>query len=322
MRLFSLCLATLSLVLFTLPAQAQWQRHQWEIMGTRASVTLWSEQEAGPLFLALEQEMQRLNDLLSPWVADSELARVNQLAHQAPQQVSAEFYRLLQTSQHYFTLTDGAFDISFASAGHLYDYRAGTQPSDAELVAATQHIDANQIQLQDHFFVALKNPNIRIDLGGIAKGYAIDQGIALLKKAGIEHAYLSLGGDSYVLGDRKGRPWLVGIQHPRNENKVSLQLPVSDLAMSTSGDYQRFFMVGEERIHHIISPSTGKSAQGLVSVTVLTERSIDADALSTSVFVLGKEKGLALINRLPNTSAILIDSQGRVSYSDDLTAPE
>lgn len=312
-----LCLLLLPCLLPS-PARAEWQQHQWDVMGTRASVTLWSEQSAAPLFAALEAEMSRLNQLLSPWIADSELARLNRSAATAPQTVSGEFYALLERSHHYYQLTQGAFDISFASAGHLYDYREGKAPDDDTLKRATRHIDARNIQLLPDHRVRFTDPDTVIDLGGIAKGYAIDQGIALLQRAGIEQAWLSLGGDSYVLGDHRGRPWGVGIQHPRKRDAIAMQLPLSDTAMSTSGDYQRYYMDNGERIHHIISPETGKSAGELVSVTVLAQRSVDADALSTSVFVLGREKGLALINRLPNTSVIIIDQQGEVYYSNDL----
>ncbi|MAX57097.1 MAG: thiamine biosynthesis protein ApbE [Alcanivoracaceae bacterium] len=309
------------LVALCSPVFAQWQQHQWDVMGTRASVTLWSTAPAAPVFRKLEKEMARLNQLLSPWVEDSELARLNRKAASEPQTISDEFYQLLERSAHYYQLTDGAFDITFASAGHLYDYREGKAPDEQTLQRATQHIGASRIQLQDNHQVRFTDPGTRIDLGGIAKGYAIDRGIALLKAAGIEHAWLSLGGDSYVLGDHRGRPWEVGIQHPRDRNDIVMRLPIADIAMSTSGDYQRYFIQDGERIHHILTPQTGKSAGELVSVTVLCNNSMDADALSTSVFVLGKEKGLALINRLPDTSAILIDQQGRVSYSSDLTAP-
>ncbi|MCG8438421.1 MAG: FAD:protein FMN transferase [Pseudomonadales bacterium] len=309
------------LVALCSPVFAQWQQHQWDVMGTRASVTLWSTAPAAPVFRKLEKEMARLNQLLSPWVEDSELARLNRKAASEPQTISDEFYQLLERSAHYYQLTDGAFDITFASAGHLYDYREGKAPDEQTLQRATQHIGASRIQLQDNHQVRFTDPGTRIDLGGIAKGYAIDRGIALLKAAGIEHAWLSLGGDSYVLGDHRGRPWEVGIQHPRDRNDIAMRLPIADIAMSTSGDYQRYFIQDGERIHHILTPQTGKSAGELVSVTVLCNNSMDADALSTSVFVLGKEKGLALINRLPDTSAILIDQQGRVSYSSDLTAP-
>ena len=306
------------LLLLAMPAQAQWQQQDWDVMGTRASVTLWTEQDAAPLFDALKEEMARLNALLSPWVESSELARVNAHAGETTQTISLEFYQLLVRSLDYYQLTDGAFDITFASAGHLYDYRKGKAPDDSELAAANQHIGADRIELTAPDKVRFRDPGTRIDLGGIAKGYAIDQGIALLKEAGVRHAYLSLGGDSYVLGDHRGRPWEVGIQHPRSKKDIAMKLPMANLAMSTSGDYQRYFIQDGRRIHHILSPKTGKSIDGLASVTVLCDNSIDADALSTSVFVLGAEKGLALINRLPDTSAIIIDREGNVTYSDDL----
>lgn len=310
------------LLLLSLPLHANWQQHDWDVMGTRASVSLWSEDDAAPLFRQLETEMERLNQLLSPWVDDSELARLNRHGHEKPQAISAEFYRLLERSLYFYQLTDGAFDITFASAGHLYDYREGKAPGEAQLAQAAKHIGADRIELLPDHRVRFRTHGTRIDLGGIAKGHAIDQGIALLKEAGIEHAWLSLGGDSYVLGDHRGRPWEVGIQHPRNREKIAMRLPITDLAMSTSGDYQRYFIQNGRRIHHILSPQTGKSVDGLASVTVLADNSLDADALSTSVFVLGVEKGLALINQLPETSAIIIDRSGNVFYSNDLTTPE
>jgi len=320
-RPFRPLLASL-LLLLALPLHADWQQHDWDVMGTRASLSVWSENDAAPLFQQLETEMERLNQLLSPWVESSELAQLNLHGHEKPQAISPEFYRLLEQSLHYYQLTDGAFDITFASAGHLYDYREGKAPDDAQLADAARHIGADRIELLPDYQVRFRTPGTRIDLGGIAKGHAIDRGIALLKEAGIEHAWLSLGGDSYVLGDHRGRPWEVGIQHPRNREKVAMRLPITDLAMSTSGDYQRYFIRDGRRIHHILSPQTGKSIDGLASVTVLADNSLDADALSTSVFVLGVEKGLSLINRLPETSAIIIDRGGNVFYSNDLTTPE
>ena len=309
-------------LLLSFPVHADWQQHSWDVMGTRASISLWSEDDAAPLFQQLETEMERLNQLLSPWIDDSELARLNRQGHEAPQAISPEFYRLLEQSLHYYQLTGGAFDITFASAGHLYDYREGKAPHDQELKIAARHIGADRIELLADNQVKFRTSGTRIDLGGIAKGYAIDQGIALLKASGVEHAWLALGGDSYVLGDHRGRPWEVGIQHPRDQKKVAMRLPISNIAMSTSGDYQRYFIQEGRRIHHILSPQTGKSINGLASVTVLANNSLDADALSTSVFVLGVEKGLALINRLADTSAIIIDRGGNVFYSDDLTTPE
>lgn len=304
-------------------ASADWRSSQWDVMGTRATLEFWCEPQdnkqapCNAVTNDIRAEFARINALLSPWLPDSELAQVNEQAARHPVPISAEFMQLLQRSAYYFSLTNGAFDITFASAGALYDYRSGIAPDAAQLAAAQQLIGFRQLVLTNDT-VAFTRDGVRIDLGGIAKGYAIDRAIALLRERGIDHAYVSLGGDSYVLGDRRGRDWQVGIRHPRDETGVAIRLPVSDIAVSTSGDYERFFVRDGERFHHILNPASGKASKGLVSVTILAPRGMDADALSTSVFVLGKEKGLALVNNLDDISAILIDEHGKVFYSDDL----
>jgi FAD:protein FMN transferase len=335
------------LLLYTSCVHAQWLQAEWDVMGTRATLELWleprdtdgkdgapktpnendhalNEKEDAlkhPAVLAVRNEFERLNQLLSPWIADSELALVNANAARTTVAISPEFQRLLQRSRWYFNKTQGAFDITFASAGHLYDYREGVQPDNATLESVATAIGLDRVKVNDDG-VTFSDAATRIDLGGIAKGYAIDQAIALLKTFSIEHAYIGLGGDSYVLGDRNGRPWQVGIRHPRDEKAVALKIPVSDIAISTSGDYERYFLRDGERVHHIINPSTGRSSSSLVSATVLAEKGIDADALSTSVFVMGPEQGLAMINTLDGVSAILITPQGDVLYSDDLISAD
>lgn len=166
-----------------------------------------------------------------------------------------------------------------------------------------------------HFLMA----GMRVDLGGIAKGYAVDRGVGILQAAGIQHARVSAGGDMRLLGDRRGKPWVLGVKDPRSDggekSESAVILPLADTAISTSGDYERFFMEGEERVHHIISPKTGRSASALQSVTILGPDATATDGLSTAVFVMGLEKGLALIDRLPGVDAILIDQNHRLHYS-------
>jgi len=308
-------------------AHADWQRSHWDVMGTRATLEFWRDAPVAnhngvdPVEQAVRDEFARINQLLSPWIAESELAQVNARAVQQPVEISPEFMQLLQRSKYYYRLTNGAFDVSFAGAGALYDYRAAQQPDDTALARARACIGFDFVRLEQDSVRFTCNA-VRIDLGGIAKGYAIDRAVSLLREHGISHAYVSLGGDSYVLGDRQGRPWQVGIRHPRDAEAVAMRVPVSDIAVSTSGDYERFFIADGERVHHIINPSTGKSSRGLVSVTVLAPQGIDADALSTSVFVLGKDRGLELVNRLDNVSAIIIDDNGSVYYSDDLVSAD
>ena len=156
-----------------------------------------------------------------------------------------------------------------------------------------------------------------IDLGGIAKGYAVDRSIELLARAGIRNALVSAGGDTRVMGKRREWPWQVGIRDPRKDGIVSM-IPLEDAAISTSGDYERFFEQDGVRYHHILNPGTGDSAREVHSASVIGMQATDTDALSTSVFVLGVNKGLALINRIPDTEAIIIDNRGLLHYSDGL----
>ncbi|MDX1697544.1 MAG: FAD:protein FMN transferase, partial [Thiohalobacterales bacterium] len=165
--------------------------------------------------------------------------------------------------------------------------------------------------------VRFLHAGVRIDLGGIAKGYAVDRGIALLADAGIKAGLVSAGGDTRVLGKRWERPWQVGIRNPREEGIVSM-IPLEDAAISTSGDYERYFEQDGVRYHHILNPGTGDSARALHSVSVIGKEATATDALSTSVFVMGVEKGLALINRIPDTEVIIIDNKGLLHYSDGL----
>lgn len=316
MMLRSILLALL--LCLSLPAAAQWHSDSWDSMGTRATLEFWHEGDQGTAIIdAIKQEFERIEQQLSPWIADSELVRFNRLPANQSVVASDEFCFLLQRSAHYHSISDGAFDITFAGAGRLYNYRSGQAPDDDALrqtVIGMQHI-----LLHEDGSVARDNTSVQIDLGGIAKGYAIDRAVAILQHHHVDNAYLSLGGDSYVLGQRNDRLWQVGIRHPRNAKAIAITLPLTDIAVSTSGDYERFFLRDGEHIHHILNPRTGKPAGDIMSVTVLTRYGVDADALSTTLFVMGIEKGLALANRLDNVSAIIIDRNGKVHYSDDLT---
>ncbi|MEM1434732.1 MAG: FAD:protein FMN transferase, partial [Pseudomonadota bacterium] len=169
--------------------------------------------------------------------------------------------------------------------------------------------------------VRYRHPATYVDLGGIAKGFAVDRAIALLEARGITEAAVSAGGDSRILGDRRGQPWVVGVRHPRRAGEYALKLPLADTAVSTSGDYERFFERDGERVHHILDPSSGRSARGALSVTIVGSETLLTDALSTSVFVLGARSGIDLIDRLPGVDAIVIDAEGRVHYSAGLMDP-
>lgn len=315
------------LFLASTTCHADWHYQTGQAMGTEIIVQLWHEDPAQAELAALEvlAEMRRIDQWLSPWIETSELYKVNQTAAAAPVPISEPLFRILDKAAYMSRLSAGAFDITFASVGYRYDYRQGKAPTDAEREALLPAINYQLVVLdQAAQTVQFMHPNVRIDLGGIAKGYAVDTAMALLTAKGITHASISAGGDSRILGDKRGRPWMVGIKNPRDESKLALRLPLTDTAMSTSGDYERFFFdpVTGEREHHIINPRTGKASQGVMSATVLGPTGFDTDPLSTTVFILGPERGLALINRLPGFDAIVIDAKGQVHYSQGLAAPE
>ncbi|MCO7223063.1 FAD:protein FMN transferase [Pleionea sp. CnH1-48] len=318
---YSTRIASIILMLASFSAAAQWHSKRFEVMGTEANVELWHKdaRKAQTLITAVMDEMERINQLMSPYIETSELSRINQLAAEKPQKISEEMFLLLTQSADFSKESNGAFDITYASVGHLFNYREQSAPEDSTIKEHQPLIDYKSVVLEaEKSTVSFTKPGVKIDLGGIAKGHAVDRCIELLAKSGVEHAFVNAGGDSRVLGDRKGRLWTVGIQHPRKKGEVLTRIPVENVAISTSGDYERFFIRNGERIHHIIDPNTGKSAKKSISVSIIADNALTSDALSTTVFVLGPKKGLELINKLDKVSAIIIDEKGQYHYSKDL----
>jgi FAD:protein FMN transferase len=301
--------------------EAQWFRRSEAIMGTAIQVELWSEDgaQAEAAMAAVIDEMHRIDRVMSPHRADSALSRINREAAAWPVPLSEEMFELLERALHFSELSDGAFDITYASAGHLYDYRAGVHPSDETLDAARALIGWRGLQLQPGTrSVRFARDGMRIDLGGFAKGHAVDNGVAILRRHGIAHGMVSAGGDSHVLGDRRGRPWTIGVRDPRRENEVVAVLPLEDVAISTSGDYERFFERDGVRHHHLIDPKTGRSACGVRSVTILADDGLTSEALSKCVFVMGCERGLRFIESQPGVDAVVVDAEGVLHYSSGL----
>ncbi len=316
---------TLFVLFFTLmlatTARAEWLREEREAMGTRIAVELWTEDtKAGETAMnAVFTEFDRLDEMMNPWNAASELSRINREAAKGAVTTTPEIVEVIARAAHYSALTRGAFDISFASVGQHYDYREGDKPSEKERANGKANIDYRAITLDEKArTIAYTLPGLQVDLGGIAKGYAVDRGISLLEEAGITAAVVSAGGDSRILGDRGDRARTVGIRHPRKDDEFVVLIPLADTAISTSGDYERFFVEDGVRYHHILDPKTGDSARKVQSVSILAARSIDSDALSTAVFVMGARDGLALVNTLPGIDAIVIDGAGKLHYSREL----
>lgn len=305
-------------------ALAQWHQKSFHVMGTLAHVEFWLDDDAAQatadgLIVAVEQEMQRIDQTMSPYIATSELSAINRDAANHPVIVSQELFDLLTDAHDIAVLTQGMFDITYASIGYQYDYREHQKPNLAAIKQALTAINYQTVILdKTHLSVKFTDADVKIDLGGIAKGHAVKNCIAILKEAGIEHALISAGGDTTLLGDRIGRPWFVGIKHPRAEEKTAVQLPLSNESISTSGDYERYFIEDGVRYHHIINPKTGDSARNVVSVSIIGKNPTYVDALSTAIFVMGLQQGMALINELPEYEAIIIDNQQTLHVSTGL----
>ena len=302
-------------------APAGWMRRDEAIMGTTVAVELWADnRRAGEVAMAaVMDEMRRIDRTMSPHKPESELSLINRDAGHMPVHVSDEMCMLLARAIEFSRWSDGAFDISYASAGHLYDYRAGVAPDDATLAPARNAIGWHQLLLDDASrTLRFGRPGMRIDLGGFAKGHAVDRCIAILRTRGITNAMVSAGGDSHVLGDRRGRPWMIAVRDPRREGEVVAVLPLQDTAVSTSGDYERFFEKAGVRHHHLIDPRTGRSPSGVRSVTIMANDGLTSEALSKTVFMLGCQRGLALINSLPDIDAVVVDAAGQLHYSSGL----
>jgi FAD:protein FMN transferase len=308
------------LLLAMTPAHAEWVRRITDgIMGTRITVELWSEDKAKAeaAIDALLDEMRHIDDSMSTYKPTSEVSQVNAKAADGPMHISKELFDLLVTAKEYSVLTDGAFDITYASVGYMYDFRKHVKPDEQQIDKALPAVDYRHVLLDPkNQTVRFSQKGVRIDLGGIAKGYSVDRGIDVLKARGYDRAYVSAGGDSRIIGDRFGKPWMVGIRDPRKgEGEVITRVPLVDAAISTSGDYERFFDEDGVRYHHIIDPHTGHSASKVRSATIIGPYATRTDGLSKTAFVLGPEKAMEIYNRIDDIDAIIVKLDGTVIYS-------
>jgi thiamine biosynthesis lipoprotein len=307
-----------------LPAQAAWVGDAIDLMGTRVSVELWADDEVRGRALVAEvmHEYHRVDDAMSTYKPDSEISGVNAHAAEAPMVISAELFGLVERSLALSAASGGAFDITYDSVGYLYDFRAHQRPTDIEIAEHLGAVDYRHVVLdRAKRSIFFKTAGVRINLGGIAKGYVVERAAEMLRERGVQHALLNAGGDTRVIGDRRGQPWIVGIRHPRVADEVVTRLPLVDEAISTAGDYERYFEENGRRYHHIINPATGRPTEGILTVTVIGPDGTMTDGLDTAIFVLGVDKGLELIESYPEYETIIVDAAGKVSYSKGLMAP-
>ena len=294
-------------------------------MGTEVSVYVWHDdlETAQEAVSAVFVEVARIDNLMSTYIEDSEMSRINREAASGPVEVGDELFTLILRALDISLLTRGAFDITYDSVGQHYDFREGRRPDEDTILEELPRLDYRLVEInRDDSTIRFMQEGVRINLGGIAKGYTVERGVDVLRQYGVAHARVTAGGDSRLLGDRRGQPWMVGVQNPRDKDQVVVTLPLENEAISTSGDYERFFEEDGERYHHIIEPSTGQPAGEVRSTTIIGPDAVLTDALSTSVFVMGVDQGLRLIATLPDYEGIVIDAEGQMFYSDGLQPPE
>jgi thiamine biosynthesis lipoprotein len=294
-------------------------------MGSEVRVTAWTADQAGAAdaFDALFAEFDRLDSLLSVWKPGSDVLRLNQAAGQAPVPVSRETIEILQAAARASAWTDGKFDITFGAFADVWRFdhdQDNRVPSAAEIASRLPLVDHRRVTIDAAGGTALVEARgMRIHLGGIGKGYAVDRAAAMLRAYGIRDFLLQFGGDLYVGGHPGDGSWRLGITDPRGEpNDSFAMLELSDATFSTSGDYERFFIADGVRYHHLLDPDTGEPARGSRSVTIVATSAMLADALSTGVFIMGAQAGMALVERLPDVEAVIVSAGNEVLISSGL----
>jgi len=273
---------------------------------------------------AAHQEIARLEVLMTTWQTTSEVSRINAAAGRSAVAVSDETLDVIAKSLWISKLSAGTFDITFASMGKIWRFDDGGAhaiPDKATIEAGRRKIDYRKIKLDEQAkTVMLETANTKINLGGIAKGYAIDKAAAVLRRAGLSSFFAQAGGDLYVQGRKpSGEAYKVGVRDPRGpDGAFFAMLPVENHAFSTAGDYERAFIKDGKRYHHIIDPRTGYPATASRSVTIWAKDALTADAIDDAVFILGPDKGLELVESIDDCGAVIVDADNKVYVSKRL----
>ena len=297
-----------------------------ETMGAELRVTLVTADPARATgaFDAAFREADRLDALMTIWKPGSELLQLNAAAGDHPVPVSPDVRDVLTIARQVSEWTDGKFDVTFGALAGLWKFDAQNQdnsiPTRGDIERRLPFINHRDIEIDNAGGTAfIKRKGVTANLGGIGKGYAVDRVAGILRDAGYRDFMIQFGGDLYVAGTRGDRPWRLAIRDPRGPvDQTFAALDLSDSTFSTSGDYERFFMAGGRRYHHIIDPSTGEPAIGTRSVTLVTTRAVLADAVAKGVFILGPERGMALIEQLPDIEGVIVSARNEVRVSSGL----
>jgi thiamine biosynthesis lipoprotein len=318
---------TLLFIVLILPnlsdATSLFKYHQ-ALMGTVVEVTLIgeSEEEAKKAALQAFQEIKRIESLMSPWIESSDISRMNRSAGKNWRKVSPETMEVIKTAQKISGLSGGGFDVTVAPLVELWRgaREKGIPPSNEEVRKTLNLVNFKELSVDPGRGVYLRKERMSVDLGGIAKGYAVDKAFERLRSLGYKNLIINAGGDLRAGGSKSDQPWTIGIQHPRDSQKIMAKVSISDETSATSGDYEKFFIHQGKRYHHILNPKDGFPADGCQSVTIIGKDGMTTDGLATAVFVLGPDKGYALCQKLEGVECLIVDSEGNMILSSGLKA--
>ena len=293
-------------------------------MGSLLRIAVWANDEpraTNAIDLAFK-EFDRLDNLLSVWKNDSDVVRINNNAGISPVKVSRETIEVLTLAHQASELTHGKFDITFGVLTDIWRFdhdQDNIVPGRDLIEPRLKRIDYTAVDVDSTAQTAFINrPGMRIHLGGIGKGYAIDRAIAILEDQGFANFLIQSGGDLYVGGTDNGKPWKLGVADPRGNHDPFATLQIRDGTFSTSGDYERSFMKDGKRYHHLIDPDFGEPSRECRSVTIVANRAVVADYLSTGVFLMGPRNGMALIETLPDVEGVIVTAENEVLVSSGL----
>jgi len=293
-------------------------------MDTVVEITLFNEGDAeknNEAISAAFNEIKRLENLLGRHQEGSDIWKINQTPGQRVQ-VSPETMAVIKNALRFSKISGGAFDITLGKLIELWNFEGNREmpPQKEEILKALEGTGAASVELGSAALAVKVKNNVHLDLGGIAKGYIIDRAAGRLIGKGIEDFIVNAGGDMIIHGKKGGKPWRIGIQHPRKKGEVIAHIDVeeNETAIVTSGDYERFFMHEGKRYHHLLSPVTGYPANELMSATIKADNAETADAVSTAVFVMGAKAGLEFIESLAGVEGMLVDKDRNILISKGL----
>ena len=296
-------------------------------MGSEMRVTVWTADEPAADAASREvfTEFDRLDNLMSVWRPGSDILRLNAAAGEQAVPVSPEVREVLRVARQVSEWTGGKFDVTFGALSGLWKFdhdQDNIVPPRQAVLKQLPLVNYRDLEVDEESGSAfLRRKGMRVHLGGIGKGYAVERAEKILRRRGLHDFMIQAGGDLYAAGRRGDRSWRLGIRDPRGPaDKIFAALDLKDGTFSTSGDYERFFMKDGRRYHHILDPATGEPATASRSVTIVAESATLADALSTGIFILGPAGGLALLEKLPNVEGVIVSAKNEVFVTPGLKA--